>query len=342
MARPRSRPPRPRRPGRELGDDARRCDVNDGAKPGQAKTAPAKAASARTASENGAPEDGTGKDRGSCGGRGGQGQAKGGQTDLTVPGRRVGPPGGARRDARRSDLGSVAHHADPRNHGRDADASFLASRDAFGGPIQDGPSSPSGTAYGGGPPSTARLAAKANAREYLSVIGGREVSTAGVAGVLVTPEYRGTGLARQVMMHLLGGRARADGAAVSTLFRTAPALYRSLGYEQVAEQTHGELPAAALRGLRVRPPSHGAPRRRRRTARRSGPVYAPGGRGRILPADQDGPLLRRHRPGADRRASMESPWRWIRTGRCPVMSAGIAARGTSAPPACSASANCMP
>ena len=42
--------------------------------------------------------------------------------------------------------------------------------------------------------------------------------------------------------------------AISTLFRTAPALYRSLGYEQVAELNSGELPATALRGLRVRPP----------------------------------------------------------------------------------------
>src|SRR6478672_7707937 len=84
-------------------------------------------------------------------------------------------------------------------------------------------------------------------------IGGREVGTAGVGGVLVTPEYRGTGLARQVMTHLLE-EARADDVAISTLFRTAPALYRSLGYEQVAELNSGELPATALRGLRVRPP----------------------------------------------------------------------------------------
>ena len=71
--------------------------------------------------------------------------------------------------------------------------------------------------------------------------------------MLVAPEYRGTGLARQVMTHLLS-QVRESGAAISTLFRTAPALYRSLGYEQVAELTFGELPAAALRGLRVRPP----------------------------------------------------------------------------------------
>jgi len=137
----------------------------------------------------------------------------------------------------------------------DADASLRASRDAFGGPIQER----SAFTIGNGVQRWGifdgeLLAAKVNARDYLSMIGGREVSTAGVAGVLVAPEYRGTGLARRLMTHLLS-QAREAGAAVSTLFRTAPALYRSLGYEQVAELTFGELPAAALRGLKVRPPT---------------------------------------------------------------------------------------
>jgi len=135
----------------------------------------------------------------------------------------------------------------------DADASLRASRDAFGGPLQDRSKFTLGDGvhrfgtFDGGV-----LAAKANDLEFTSLIGGREVVTAGVAGVLVTPEYRGTGLAREVLTHLLG-RARQRGAVISTLFRTAPALYRSLGYEQVAELCVGELPTAALRGLRVRP-----------------------------------------------------------------------------------------
>lgn len=93
------------------------------------------------------------------------------------------------------------------------------------------------------------LAAKANERTYDSMIGGRPVPTAGVAGVAVAPEYRGTGLARQLMTHLLS-TARDRGAVVSTLFRTAPALYRSLGFEHVAELVYGSLPTAALRGIR--------------------------------------------------------------------------------------------
>src|SRR6195952_5128172 len=78
---------------------------------------------------------------------------------------------------------------------------------------------------------------------------GRAVATAGVAGVAVAPEYRGTGLARRVMTHLLA-QARERGAVISTLFRTAPALYRALGYEQVAELVDGSFPTAALRGVR--------------------------------------------------------------------------------------------
>ena len=93
------------------------------------------------------------------------------------------------------------------------------------------------------------LAAKANERSYESMIGGRPVPTAGVAGVAVAPEYRGTGLARRMMTHLLSA-ARDRGAVIATLFRTAPALYRSLGFEQVADLVYGSLPTAALRGIR--------------------------------------------------------------------------------------------
>ena len=94
------------------------------------------------------------------------------------------------------------------------------------------------------------LAAKANERTYDSWIGGRRIPTAGVAGVAVAPEYRGQGLARRLMTHLLA-QSRERGAVISTLFRTAPALYRSLGYEHVAELTDAAFPTSALRGLRA-------------------------------------------------------------------------------------------
>lgn len=135
----------------------------------------------------------------------------------------------------------------------DADASLRMSREAFGVPMGDraaftlGPGTHRWGLFDG-----ATLAAKTVAREYTSMIGGRPVSTAGIAGVAVAPEYRGTGLARRLMADTMT-RARDSGAVISTLFRTAPGLYRSLGYEQVAELVIGELPGSALAGLRVPP-----------------------------------------------------------------------------------------
>ncbi len=132
----------------------------------------------------------------------------------------------------------------------DADRSTLLSHHAFGVPSGPRPAfilGPEVRRWGLFDGKT--LAAKANDRSYESMIGGRRVATAGVAGVVVAPEYRGTGLARQVMTHLLG-QARERGAVISTLFRTAPALYRTLGYEQVAELVDGSFPTSALRGVR--------------------------------------------------------------------------------------------
>ena len=132
----------------------------------------------------------------------------------------------------------------------DAQASTTMSAHAFGMPPADlsafrlGPGVRRWGLFDG-----AVLAAKANERSYDCLIGGRRVSTAGVAGVAVAPEYRGTGLARQLMTHLLSS-SRARGVSVSTLFRTAPALYRSLGFERVTDLVYGVLPTAALRGIR--------------------------------------------------------------------------------------------
>jgi predicted acetyltransferase len=44
--------------------------------------------------------------------------------------------------------------------------------------------------------------------------------------------------------------ARNRGAVVSSLFRTAPGLYRSLGYEEVAELIDGTYPTSSLRAVR--------------------------------------------------------------------------------------------
>jgi len=133
----------------------------------------------------------------------------------------------------------------------DANVSLRMSRDAFGVPIagQSAFTMRQGI-HRWGLFDGRVLAAKTVDREYLSMIGGRPVTTAGIAGVAVAPEYRSLGLARSIMTDTLA-RARARGAVISTLFRTAPALYRSLGYEQVAELVIAELPVSALAGLRV-------------------------------------------------------------------------------------------
>jgi predicted acetyltransferase len=140
----------------------------------------------------------------------------------------------------------------------DAASSTLISQHAFGLPTDGRPAftiGPEMRRWGIFDGET--LVAKANDRAYDSWIGGCRVPTAGVAGVVVAPEYRGAGLARQVMTHLLHA-ARDRGAVIATLFRTAPALYRSLGFEQVAELVDGSLPTSALRGIR---PAHTTLRR---------------------------------------------------------------------------------
>lgn len=89
---------------------------------------------------------------------------------------------------------------------------------------------------------TGRLVAKAMDREQGHWFGGRLVAASGIAGVVVVPELRGIGLGRRVLTTLLAA-ARERGAAISTLFRTTPAPYRRLGWEQVGSLTWTALPA---------------------------------------------------------------------------------------------------
>jgi predicted acetyltransferase len=95
-----------------------------------------------------------------------------------------------------------------------------------------------------------RLLAKASDREQEHWFGGCRVPTSGVAGVAVAPELRGRGLAQLVLRRLLA-EARHRGAVIATLFRTAPALYRRLGFEQVGALSWVTTPTLALAGLRV-------------------------------------------------------------------------------------------
>ena len=74
---------------------------------------------------------------------------------------------------------------------------------------------------------------------------GRRVASADVAGVAVLPEARGRGVARALLVELLRG-ARERGAAVSALYPTVAAPYRSCGWEATGVLRTVELATAAL------------------------------------------------------------------------------------------------
>ncbi|HEX6870440.1 MAG TPA: GNAT family N-acetyltransferase, partial [Micromonosporaceae bacterium] len=99
---------------------------------------------------------------------------------------------------------------------------------------------------------TGRLVAKALDREHSHWFGGRVVPAAGVAGVVVAPEWRGSGLVRLVLTRLLA-EARERGAVISTLFDTIPFPYRAVGYEEVGAMTWRTIPTLALAGIRPAP-----------------------------------------------------------------------------------------
>jgi predicted acetyltransferase len=99
-----------------------------------------------------------------------------------------------------------------------------------------------------------QLVAKATDLHHEQWWDGAAVPAAGIAGVAVLPEHRGRGLARSLLRHLLGA-ARDRGAAVSNLYCTSAAVYRSLGYEVTGALRTMELPTLALSRARPDAPS---------------------------------------------------------------------------------------
>ncbi|GAB2919593.1 GNAT family N-acetyltransferase [Rhodococcus aerolatus] len=135
----------------------------------------------------------------------------------------------------------------------DTDAAFHLARLAFGGTEATPPAGYSGARPGRltwGTVVDGRLVAKAVDREQHQLFGGRSVPTAGIAGVVVAPELRRTGVGRALLTHLLGA-AKDRGAVISTLFRTTPEPYRRLGFEQVGVLRWTAVATAALAGLRT-------------------------------------------------------------------------------------------
>jgi predicted acetyltransferase len=129
----------------------------------------------------------------------------------------------------------------------DAEASWALTRISFGvsGAVPPGWMERPGRLNWGVFDDDGRLVAKASDREQSHWFGGRLVPACGIAGVATAPESRGSGLGRLVMTTLLR-RARDRGAAIATLFRTSPELYRRFGCEDVGALVWTAVPAAAL------------------------------------------------------------------------------------------------
>jgi predicted acetyltransferase len=105
-----------------------------------------------------------------------------------------------------------------------------------------------------------RLVGKATDVGHEQWWGGRRVPTADVGGVAVAPEARGAGVGRLLLTTLLE-RAHERGAAVSALYPTVSAVYRSLGWEVAGALRQVDLDTASL--PRTVPPGvrlvHGEP-----------------------------------------------------------------------------------
>lgn len=95
-----------------------------------------------------------------------------------------------------------------------------------------------------------RLVARVTGREFHSWFHGAEVATNGIAGVAVSPESRGRGLLDDLFRAVLGEGLEERGEGVSTLFPTAPGIYRRFGYELVSSYDTVAVPTAALGAVR--------------------------------------------------------------------------------------------
>jgi predicted acetyltransferase len=78
--------------------------------------------------------------------------------------------------------------------------------------------------------------------------GGRQVLMAGIAGVVVSPEYRGRGVGSMLMRGVLK-RGLDKGFPISALYPATTVIYRRLGYEFGGGRYRFSFRAADLRGL---------------------------------------------------------------------------------------------
>lgn len=90
------------------------------------------------------------------------------------------------------------------------------------------------------------LAAKVMRREFDSWFHGRRVPTNGIAGVAVSAEHRGAGLLDELMAAVLDEGLRERREVISTLFPTAPGIYRRYGFELISSYDTVEIPTSRL------------------------------------------------------------------------------------------------
>jgi predicted acetyltransferase len=109
------------------------------------------------------------------------------------------------------------------------------------------------------------LAGMVRLRHYEQWFTGRSVRMGGIAAVAVHPHARGQGTARQLMTAVVE-RMRSEDQPVSTLFPTAPGIYRPLGWEVVG--TLDETPVRTVELRRAADPG-------RVTVRTAGPADVP-------------------------------------------------------------------
>ena len=133
----------------------------------------------------------------------------------------------------------------------DFDQSMALIREAFGdlppGTTPQSPDDPPRPGYHAyGTFDDDHLVARLATRGYHSWFGGSAVPSGGIAGVVVTAERRGTKLLDELFRVALDDGLRERGEAVSTMFCTAPGIYRKFGYEVISSYDTVEVPAAAL------------------------------------------------------------------------------------------------
>lgn len=102
------------------------------------------------------------------------------------------------------------------------------------------------------------LAARLRVYGFTSWFHGGRVPTAGIAGVAVEPERRGHGLVGALFDAALE-EARERGEVISTLFPSAPGIYRRLGYEVIGSFDDVDVPLDQV--ARTAPPSDVTTRR---------------------------------------------------------------------------------